>query len=297
MKKTFITGGSGFLGRNIKEIIKRSGGKIVVYDRNIPSEKEKDVTYVQGDICDLEKMRKAIKGCDVFFHIAAIADIDEANSKPVETMEVNVAGTAKCLLAAKEAGVKRFVFASSAYAAGNLGSFYRVSKLAGEHLCKTFSKEYNLPFTIVRYGSLYGRYATGSNFIHRLCEEALKSGSFRHYGTGEEIREYIHVKDAARETVNIAETKEYKNKTLLITGHQRVCVKDIFDILSEILGKKIKINYHNQKGNLHYKSTPWSFESEVPVRINMRDYIDISEGIHLCLRDAHDHLKKEEVQN
>lgn len=283
------------MGRHVKEAAQKNNIHVVVYDKERAPAGEKGVTYVEGDINDIDTMSRALQGCDTFFHIAAIADIGEANTKPVETMEVNVSGTARCLLAAKEAGVKRFVFASSAYAAGNLGSFYRVSKLAGEHLCKTFSKEYNLPFTIVRYGSLYGRHATGSNFIHRLCEEALKNGSFRHYGTGEEVREYVHVEDAARETVNIALTNEYKNKTLLITGHQRIRVKDLFDILSEILGKKIKISYSPQKGNLHYKSTPWSFESDVPARINMRDYIDISEGLHLCLRGVHDSFKKNEA--
>ncbi len=295
MKKIFITGGSGFLGWHIKEAAKKNKIKVVVYDTHVPSKKEDGVTYIRGDICDIKKMKRALKGCDTFFHIAAIADIGETRSKPVETMDVNVVGTAKCLLVAKSSGVKHFVFASSAYAAGNLGSFYRVSKLASENLCKTFSEEYGLPFTIVRYGSLYGLRATKSNSIYQLCEAVIKGKSFEHYGTEEDIREHIHVEDAARETINIAKTKKYKNKTVFITGHQRIYMKDLFGIVGEIVGKKIKINYLKAVNHRHYKSTPWSFQPDIPIRINMKDYVDISEGIHSCLQDAYNSTHSEKT--
>ena len=294
MKKVFITGGLGFLGSHIKEAAQKKDLEVVVYDSGVlPAQKEERVTYVQGDICDLDSMQKALRGCDTFFHTAAIADIGETRTRPIETMHVNITGTANCLLASHNAGVKHFIFTSSAYAVSNLGSFYGVSKSASENLCKTFNEEYGLPFTVVRYGSLYGRRATKSNFIRQLCEAVIRGKTFKYYGTGEELREYLHVEDAARETLNIPIAEEYKNKTVFITGHQRMYIKDLFDITGEIVGKKINIDCLAKDDHRHYKSTPWSFHPDIPIRINMKHYIDINEGIHSYLQDLHEKINEE----
>lgn len=295
MKRAFITGGAGFLGWHIVQAVKKRGAKAVIYDTKPPLKEEEGIEYVQGDIADLEKMQRALKGCDYFFHAAAIANIDETRSMAIPTMEVNVTGTAKCLEATHRAGLKRFLFASSVYVASNRGSFYRVSKLAGELLCRIYWEEFKLPYTIVRYGSLYGRNANEWNFIYKFCREVLETGSFDYYGTGEEIREFINAEDAARETVNVSELDEYAGKAVLITGHQRMYMKDFFNFASEILGKKVNIRYLANKDHLHYKSTPYSFEPDLSIRINMKHYIDISEGILSCLQDIHKTIKSKEA--
>jgi len=297
--KALVTGGAGFLGHHlVKELLKRRI-ETVIYDLTEPSEytinlQKRDglslLTYIQGNILDMDTLEAAMKDCDMVFHTAAVADIDEARNIPVKTMEVNVLGTAKCLEAARKSGVKRFLYASSAYTAGNRGSFYRVSKQTGESLCKTFSEEFGLKYTILRYGSLYGSESNQWNFIYGVCKSLLTTGEFSYISSPNAEREYIHIHDASRETVRIALTEEFINKAVLITGHQRIKMEELFLMIQEILGKELKIHYIPHEQQRHYVMTPYSFEADVPMRVNLSTYVDISEGILHCLRSVQDEL-------
>jgi len=291
--KALVTGGSGFLGRHlIKELLKR-GITTVAYDiddfgqyntKDSEYAKSSLFTFVKGDILDLDHLTNSMTGCDIVFHTAAIADIDEARKLPIDTMEVNVVGTAKCLEAARRNNIGRFMYASSAYTAGNRGSFYRVSKQAGESLCKTFSEEYAMRYTILRYGSLYGRESNQWNFIYTMCRAFLTTGEFTYVSSPDSEREYIHILDASRESVRIAISDDFINKAVLITGHQRMKVKELFFMIQEILGREIRIHYIPHEQSRHYVMTPYSFEADVPVRVNLSSYVDISEGVLDCLK-------------
>jgi UDP-glucose 4-epimerase len=294
--KALVTGGTGFVGRHlVKELAKRKI-KTIIFDQNSP-EYDDDIpragiSSVGGDILDLDALNRAMKGCDLVFHTAAIAEIDEARRNPVKAMQVNVIGTVNCLEAARENRIKRFLYASSVYASGNRGSFYRVSKQAGESLCKTYYEDFGLEYTILRYGSLYGREPNHWNFIYGVCQEILTKGEFTYTSSPEAIREYIHINDAARETIRIALEKEFSNKSVLITGHQHLTMKEFFDMIQEILGKEIIIHYDMSKRQRHYVRTPYSFDIDVPIRINLSNYIDISEGILDCLKEVKKELDK-----
>jgi len=291
--KAFVTGGSGFLGHHlIKELLQR-GIETVAYDiedfNHYGNEDENfydshEFAFIKGDILDQDKLTDCMNGCDIVFHTAAIADIDEARHLPIQTMEVNAVGTAKCLEAARRNRVSRFIYASSAYTAGNRGSFYRVSKQAGESLCKIFFEEFGLRYTILRYGSLYGRESNQWNFIYSICRALLIDGEFTYVSSPESEREYIHISDASRETVSIALADDFINKAVLLTGHQRIKVKELFFMIQEILGRKITVHYIPHEESRHYVMTPYSFEADVPLRINLTTYIDISEGILDCLK-------------
>jgi UDP-glucose 4-epimerase len=291
MKRALITGGAGFLGSHIAVALLKRDVEVVIYDLVPPSEQVAGSRFIKGDITDIDSLGEAFQGCDYIFHTAAIANIDDTRVRPVETMDVNVVGTARCLEAARRVGVKRFILASSIYVAGKLGSFYRVSKFAGELLCQTYYDEFQLPYTIVRYGSLYGRKANRWNLVYRLCREILESRTVNYYGTGQEVREFINVEDAARETVNVATQDEYACKAVLIAGHQRMSMREFFDLVNEILGYQVDIRYLGNHDHRHYKTTPYSFEPELPVRINMRNYVDINEGILGCLKEIQESLE------
>lgn len=292
--KALVTGGKGFLGRHIANELLKQNIETVTYD--IIEEQEEDfsnnnnddnnniLTHVKGDILDKSSLKKAMEGCDLVFHTAAIADINVVREIPEKTMEINVLGTTRCLQAAKECGVKRFLFASSVYSAGNHGSFYSISKKAGESLCKTYYEEFGLEYTILRYGSLYGTEANHWNFIYNVCKEILSTGKYEYTYSPNSIREYIHINDATRETVRISIDQEYKNKTVLITGHQRMKIQELFDMIQEIMGENAIIKYNEKKSNKHYIMTPYSFNKDVPIRVNLNHYVDISEGILDCLK-------------
>ena len=294
--KALVTGGSGFLGHHIvKELVKQRI-ETIVYDvcepsgipvkGNIPSL----CTYVKGDVLDCEKITKAMQGCDYVFHTAAIADVDQARKIPKTTMEVNVVGTTNCLDAARETGVKRFLLASTVYVSGNRGSFYRLSKQTCESLCKIYHEEFGLEYTVLRYGSLYGREPNHWNFIYGVCKSLLTTGEFTYSSSPDAVREYIHINDAVRETVRIASDWQFANKAVLITGHQRMKMREFFDMIQEILGREVRIHYAPSGKTPHYIITPYSFEIEVPVRVNLSTYVDISEGILDCLKEVQKEL-------
>jgi UDP-glucose 4-epimerase len=296
--KALVTGGSGFLGHYlVKELIK-AGIETVCFDHHAPAPDlgykftKEQVHFVQGDILDKSALLSAMDGCDLIFHTAAIADIDSARRLPVPTMKVNVVGTANCLECAKEAGVKRFLFASTVYTAGTWGSFYRVSKQAGESLCKTFYDEFGLNYTILKYGSLYGKESNHWNFIYRICNDLLTTGEYTYISSPDSVREYIHIHDAARETLRIARDPEFENRIVLISGHQRMKVQELFEMLQEIIGKKCTIHYTPEDEHRHYIKTPYKLEGEIPVRVNLSSYVDISEGILECL-----HYVQNEINN
>ncbi|KQC04402.1 MAG: hypothetical protein APR53_03390 [Methanoculleus sp. SDB] len=288
--KALVTGGAGFLGRYLVKELQKSGIETVSYDlENVnysPGENAESVRHIQGDILDGESLALAMEGCDLVFHTAAIADIDVARTVPVRTMEVNGIGTAKCLEAACNAGVRRFMFASSVYTSGIHGSFYRVSKQVGESLCKTFYEEFGLEYTILRYGSLYGSDSNHWNFVNNVCRELLTKGEFTYLSSPDSVREYIHIQDAARETVRIAQDKDFINKAAMITGHQRMKIEEFFEIIREIINRDIAIHYTPKEKQRHYVMTPYSLEADIPVRVNLSTYIDINEGILGCLREV-----------
>lgn len=286
-----VTGGSGFLGHYLIRELLKEGIDTVAYDSNPPrytldSGAHADLTRIYGDILDLEKLKEQMDGCDLVFHTAAIADIDEARRIPIKTMKVNVVGATTCLEAARVAGVRRFLFASSVYTTGNRGSFYRISKKTGESLCRSYHEEFGLEYTILKYGSLYGREANHWNFIYKVCRALLTTGQFDYVSSPDAVREYIHISDAARETVRIAQSPEFANKSVLITGHQRLKMREFFEMVQEIMGRKITINYARPEKQQHYVITPYSFDIDIPVRVNLSKYVDISEGILDCLREV-----------
>ncbi|MDP3396769.1 MAG: NAD(P)-dependent oxidoreductase [Methanoregula sp.] len=298
--KALVTGGSGFLGQYIVNELQKNRISTVIFDAALPSKKKNAgydpgiYEYIQGDILDFEALKNAMQGCDVIFHTAAIADVNITRKIPRETMAVNVVGTANCLECARDAGAKRFMLASSVYASGKRGNFYRVSKAAAEELCKTFFEEFSLEYTILRYGSLYGREANHWNFMYNVIKSLLTTGEYVYRSSPDAVREYIHIHDAARETVRIAMDPAYSNKSVLLTGHQRMKMRELFDTIQEILGEDVKIHYSPDSQQTHYVRTPYSFDRDVPIRINLTQYIDINEGLLDCLNEVKREMQSHE---
>jgi UDP-glucose 4-epimerase len=290
--KALVTGGSGFLGQYIVNELQKSGISTVIFDAapsenvNIDGFDPALYEYIQGDILDFGALGRAMEGCDTIFHTAAIADVNITRKIPKETMAVNVVGTANCLECARNAGAKRFMFASSVYASGRRGNFYRVSKAAAEELCKTFYEEFSLEYTILRYGSLYGREANHWNFMYNVLKSLLTTGEYTYRSSPDAVREYIHIHDAARETVRISMDPAYRNCAVLLTGHQRMKMHELFETIQEILGEDVKIHYAPDVRQTHYVRTPYSFDRDVTTRINLTHYIDINEGLLDCLNEV-----------
>ena len=290
--KVIVFGGSGFLGSHVADAITEAGHNVKVYDI-IKSEYLKPTQQmIVGDILDEQRIRDAMIGCDVVYNFAGIADIDEALTKPIETVKYNILGNTILLEAAREEKVKRFVFASTVYVYSNSGSFYRCSKNACELYVETYQKQYGLDYTILRYGTVYGSRTDMRNSVYRFLYQAINDGKIIYYGDGSEIREYINVIDAAENSVQIL-ADEYENQNILFTGHHPMRVSELFAMIKEILNKDLIIEYKNPEDeNMdgHYTITPYKFIPKMGKKLVSPCYTDMGQGLLLCMQEIHDQI-------
>jgi len=289
--KVVVFGGSGFLGSHVADILTEKGYEVVIYDIEESKYLKLNQKMIIGDILDYEKILKTLKDVSVVYHFAGIADINEAQLNPIETVKQNILGTTYILEACREQKVKRVMFASTVYVYSELGGFYRSSKQACELLIENYQHTYGLDYTILRYGSLYGRRANKFNFINQIITEALVEKKIHRKGDGSEIRSYINVRDAAMASVELI-SDDYKNKYIIINGTQSYHVKDILNMIREILSKEIEIEYLDEKNEFHYEITPYSFRPRVATKYVLKNYHDLGQGILDCIYDVYKQLSK-----
>lgn len=293
--KILITGGSGFLGSHVADALTAAGHKTVVFDLKPSPWLQPRQKMIVGDVLDFDAVRRAMKGCGAVYHMAAIADLGDAAENPRRTLEVNVMGTLNLLEAARAIKIKRFVFASSIYVYSNQGSFYRTSKQTCEHLIQDYQERFGLPFTVLRFGSLYGPRADDNNGLHRLLRQALKDRRIDYYGTGDEVREYIHVQDAAAMSVD-ALAPEFANELLHLAGRERMTSRDMLAMIREMLGGDVAISFSAESPDGHYLQTPYNYTPRLGRRLMSKTYIDLGLGLLDSLQHMdHAHPAEESI--
>ena len=288
-----VFGGAGFLGSHVADGLSEAGHQVVVFDAKQSPYLRSDQQGVVGDILNADQVSAAMKACDVVYNFAGIADIEEANARPLDTVRINILGNLILLEAARHEKVKRFVFASSLYIYSDAGAFYRSTKQACELFIDNYRQAYGLPYTILRFGSLYGDRADQRNWIHRILQEAVTEGRIIRYGNGEEIREYIHVRDAARYSIAVLSSK-YENQHVIISGQQAIKVKDLLTMVKEMMGGKIAVEYRSPadsrspfESKLHYEVTPYSFSPKIAHKVVGHDYLDLGQGLLSLLENIY----------
>ena len=278
MKNAIVFGGSGFIGSHVGDALTQEGYETTIFDIKESPYLSKNQKFICGNILDKEKVEKAVKGHDVVYNFAGQADIDVAVLKPLETLNTNIIGNTNILEACRRYEVKRFVFASTVYVYSNAGSFYRSSKQACELIIENYRKIFNLDFTILRYGSLYGARSGIKNWLYLALQQALKENKITRQGDGKELREYIHIYDAAKLSVKILDEK-YKNEYVMITGNQQLQIKHLMEMIKEIMGNRIKLEFVDSNEEQHYELTPYSFSPKLAKKIVGEHYIELGQGI------------------
>lgn len=273
-----VYGGSGFLGSHIADALSAAGRPVRIFDHKPSPYLAPGQEMIVGDITDADAVARAAEGCEFAYHFAAIADIDEANDRPMDVARLNILGTLTVLEAARAQGVKRVLFASTVYVYSGAGSFYRVSKLACEHFIEAYRDRYGLPYTILRYGSLYGPRSDARNSIYRMCRQALTEGKITYKGAPDAHREYIHVHDAAKLSVQ-AQGAEYENRALVLTGQERLRVADLMQMIAEMLPREVALEYGASDPKTHYVMTPYSYNPRLGHKVTLNDYVDLGQGI------------------
>lgn len=287
-----VTGGSGFIGSHVADALSEAGHKVTVFDINISPWIRQDQTMVTGDLMDEKLLENITRDMDVIYHFAGIADIDECAAKPVETARINILGTVQLLEASRQANIKRFVFASSAYVYSDLGFFYRTSKQACESYIENYSDLYGLKYTCLRYGSLYGPRADERNGVYRLIKQALETGKIVYQGTGEEQREYIHVLDAAQSSVKILKP-EYENTHIVLTGNEKMRSGDLLSMIREMFLGEIIIEFTPQLHTAHYKMTPYNFSPKLGRKLVNNPHIDMGQGLLQNIAEVYEKVHQE----
>lgn len=287
-----VFGGSGFLGSHICDKLSEAGHKVSVFDQRPSPWLRADQRMIVGDILDEGLVAEAVSGADMVFNYAGIADIGEANSRPVDTARVNVVSNVIALEACRKADIQRYVYASSLYVYGKSGGFYRASKQASEIYIENYQAMHGLPYTILRYGSLYGPRADKRNAIERFVYEALTKGVITYYGSEDALREYVHVDDASTATLEILKP-EFENQNIIISGNQPMRVRDLFKMIGEILGKDLKIEYQNDPNSGHYQITPYAFMPKIGRKLTPPLTVDLGQGILRVMEAEHQSLNRE----
>lgn len=293
--KILVFGGSGFLGSHVADALSEAGHKVTIFDLKPSPYLRDDQVMVTGDILDMDLVEGVIKKQDVVYHFAGIADIDECAARPVDTVKFNILGTVQILESCQKHKIKRFIFASSAYVYSNSGFFYCTSKKACESLIENYYELYGLSYTVLRYGSLYGGRADKHNSIYKLIKQALSEGRITYYGTGDEIREYIHVRDAAQGSVLILKP-EYENQNIILMGNEKMRYKDLLEMIQEMLGNKIGIEIKPSQRKAHYKVTPYNFNPKLGKKLITNPHIDMGQGLLNCMAEIYGQLHTEKKE-
>jgi nucleoside-diphosphate-sugar epimerase len=227
LKQVLVTGGAGFIGSTIARLVgQRTPARVVVLDDLSSGHRSNldglPVTFVEGDVCDAEAVRRAIEGCDTVFHLAASVGNSRSIENPVRDSEVNVLGTLRVLEAAREAGAGKIVYSSSAGIFGELKTLpiredhpidpdtpYGASKLGGEKLCLAYAKLYPIDAVCLRYFNVYGvnqRYDAYGNVIPIFAHRVLHNEPITIFGDGEQTRDFVNVRDVAEANLRAALT-------------------------------------------------------------------------------------------
>ncbi len=291
VKKSIVFGGSGFIGSHVADFLEKTGHETTIFDIQPSKYLTPHQKFIQGDILDLKAVNKAIKGMDNVYHFAGQPDIPKSIEEPEITLSLNIQGTINLLKACVSNNVNRFLFASTIYVYSDFGGFYKASKQSCEIIIKEYQKQFNLDYTILRYGSLYGTRAGEDNFISRLLRQAIIEKKIIVDFEREAKREYIHAKDAAKMSID-ALNKAYINSSVMLTGYQRITCGELIELIRDILGGDVKfvdIEPNNSRISGHYSRTPYVFRPEVSKKLVASDYIEFGQGLLSSIEEIYDH--------
>jgi UDP-glucose 4-epimerase len=279
MKKAVVVGGSGFIGSHVADHLSEAGYQVTIYDRDQSKWLRSDQKIVIGDVLDGDKLNSTIAGAEVVYNFAALADLNQALDQPLKTVNINILGNMNVLEACRSHNIKRFIYASTVYVHSREGGFYRCSKQASEAYVEEYQRVFGLDYTILRYGSLYGPRADETNGLWRIVRSALKDGKVRYEGNPDSMREYIHVEDAARASVD-ALNNEFRNESVVLTGQEPMRVVDMLKILAEILGMpedSVEFIDGNYAG--HYIRTPYAYQPKLGRKFIPPVHVDLGQGL------------------
>ncbi len=266
MARILVTGGAGFIGSHIGAALVAQGDQVRVLDdlstgheRNIEAIGT-GVDFVKGSVTDPATVAAAVEGCDYVYHEAALASVPRSVEHPDASNEVNVTGTLNVLIAARDAGVKRLVYAASSSAYGDTEvlpkvenmpvrpkSPYAVAKLAGEHYVSAFAECYGMQTLSIRYFNVFGpRQDPTSAYaaVIPLFADALLAGKAPLiHGDGEQSRDFTYIDNVVSANLKALQADKLSGEVVNVALGQRTSLNELYAMLQRIIGSDIAAQY------------------------------------------------------
>jgi len=269
--KILVTGGAGFIGSNLAGELIKKGAKVTILDNFVTGFRENleeitgDFEFIEGDINNSDKLRQAVEGSEVVFHQAALPSVPRSVENPSETHEACVNGTFNVLLRAKEANVRRVVYAASSSAYGNQEvlpkeetmlpeplSPYAAAKLMGEYYCQVFNNVYQLETLCLRYFNVFGpRQNPSSQYsgvISRFVDALMSNKTPVIYGDGETSRDFTYIDNVVDANLKAAQTTKGIGQVMNVANGERITLNQLLETLKKITEQSdVQAEYQSER--------------------------------------------------
>ncbi|NLX23013.1 MAG: SDR family oxidoreductase [Phycisphaerae bacterium] len=287
MTKYLVTGGAGFIGSHIVERLVRDGHSVRVLDNFYSGKRQNlapfasEIEIIEGDIRRPEDCKHACQGVEIVYHEAAVPSVPKSVEDPLTSHEANITGTFNVLMAARDTGCRRVIFAASSSAYGDLPDLpkretacpaplspYAVAKLAGEAYLRAFRTCYGLETLALRYFNVFGpRQDPASQYaaaIPAFVSAILKGEPPTIFGDGEQTRDFTHIDNVVHANMLAAQTPNANGQVMNIACGERVSVNQIIGLINQLLGKNVAPKYVDARpGDVKHSLADISLAREV----------------------------------
>jgi len=303
-KNVVVTGGAGFIGSNLVRALAGENEVIVIDDLSTGNPENirglidnQSIMFVEGSITDLDLLNKTFKNVDYVFHEAAIPSVPRSVKDPIESNYTNVNGTLNVLVAARDSGVEKVVYASSSSVYGDTPvlpkkedmkpsplSPYAVSKLVGEYYCQVFTEVYGLSTASLRYFNIYGpRQDPLSEYaavIPIFISQVLNDDCPVIFGDGSQTRDFTFIRDVVN--VNILAMKSKVSGVFNIAGGKRISINELAKLVMKIIGRNLDIVYEDSRpGDIMHSLADISKAKE---KLGYEPRFDLTKGLEETLK-------------
>lgn len=304
--RVLVTGGAGFIGSNLADELIRLGARVRIADNFLTGFRENldeidgDFEFVEADIADPAAAASIVEDVEIVFHEAALPSVPRSVADPLETHNACVNGTFNLLLAAKEAGVRRFIYAASSSAYGDQPTLpkvetmrpeplspYAAAKLVGEHYCRVFSQVYGLETFSLRYFNVFGpRQNPSSQYsgvISRFIDAFMKGDRPVIYGDGQQSRDFTYIANVVDANIKAMEATSGVGEVMNVANGEKVSLLELADVMKQATGREtVEIDFQpERKGDVKHsqadntRAVEWlGYEKVVGLEDGIRNTID-----------------------
>jgi nucleoside-diphosphate-sugar epimerase len=301
-----VTGGAGFVGSHIAAALAASGARVRVLDDLSTGHAENleevggDIEFVRGGVTEPDALERALRGVEVVFHEAAIPSVPRSVENPVETHRACVDGTFALLVAARNAGVRRVVYAASSSAYGDQPTLpkveemrpeplspYAAAKLVGEYYCQVWSRVYGFETACLRYFNVFGpRQDPSSQYsgvISRFISALASGGRPVIYGDGEQSRDFTYVSNVVDGNLRAAESPQAIGRVINLATGRRTTLNELLEALKKLTGRtEVEAEYREpRRGDVRHsladitRAREWlGYEPQVGLEEGLRNTLE-----------------------